>query len=71
MTENCKAICRELLKLSYSQGFDGGYPLQPIAEALQITEPLYDENTGTGILWELGSYGNGLLDVSHDGKYAS
>ena len=70
MSPEQKSICRELLKMSYEHGFGSGYYLAPIAEKLGITEVLYDNNTNTGILWELGPHGEGLLFISPDGESA-
>ena len=67
MTENQKAICRELLELSYGNGFNS-YPLKPIAAKLGITDILYDKNTETGILWELGAFGSGVIAVTDNGR---
>lgn len=71
MTDQQKTICRELLKLSYRHGFESSYPLAPIAASLGLTvKELYDNNTNTGILWELGPHGNGVLDIGHQGTHA-
>lgn len=70
MTLPQKQIIRELIELSVQSGFGCRYPLSPIAKKLGITELLYDGDTETGILWELGSHGKGYIDISHDGKYA-
>ena len=66
-----KQICRELIKLSIEHGFGSNYPLAPIAAKLGIAEPLYDNNTKSGILWELGPHGGGLLFIPHSGDCAS
>lgn len=70
MTDQQKQIVRELLRRSYSDGFDHLYPLKPIANEMGITPlDIYDENTETGILWEYGPHGNGFLrfDLGHAG----
>ena len=73
MTINQKRVLRELLGLSIEHGFGCGYPLAPIAEKLGITEPLYDNNTNTGLLWEYGPHGKGLIMARGDwpDSYAS
>lgn len=63
MTKNQKRVLEELLNLCYSQGFDFSYPLEPIAKKLNIEEPLYDNNTNTGILWEFGPHGSGHISA--------
>lgn len=70
MTADQKKICKEIIRLSIEHGFSCSYPLAPIAKKFGITETLYDVDTNTGILWELGPYGNGLLDIPHDGQSA-
>jgi hypothetical protein len=71
MTLPQKRICRELIQLSIEHGFGSLYPLAPIAEKLGITEVLYDNETNTGILWDLGPHGQGLLYIPHTGDCAS
>lgn len=71
MTATQKAIVRELLRLSIDHGFGSRYLLAPIAEKLGITEPLYDNNTNAGALWEIGPHGKGYLDIGPDGKSAA
>lgn len=72
MTEPQKAICRALLKLCYEHGFSSFYPLAPIAEANGLrVEDLYDECEQKGILFDLGPYGQGLIEISRDGRSAS
>lgn len=71
MSPEQKAVCKELLRMSYENGFGCAYPLAPIAKKLGITEVLYDNNTNTGILWELGPHGEGLLFIRHTGESAS
>jgi len=61
MTLDQKKVLRELLAQSIEHGFGSGYPLAPIAAKLGITEPLYDNETNTGILWEFGPYGDGTI----------
>ena len=66
-----KAALRELLRMCVECGFGSSYPLAPIAEKLGLKPvELYDVETNTGLLWELGPYGDGLIDVSHDGLSA-
>lgn len=71
MTRDQRAICRELLRLSVDGGFGTGYLLAPISIKLGIDVPLYDSSTESGVLWNLGPYGLGLLDVADDGRWAS
>lgn len=73
MTKEQKQIIRELLRLSYSNGFDSGYSLNEIAKKFNITDVLYDNETNTGILWEYGRHGNGMLSITDNGHgaYAS
>lgn len=73
MTDTQKAICRELLKISYECGFGSYYPLAPIAAKLGIEGglALYDANTESGVLWDLGENGKALLGISRDGFSAS
>lgn len=66
MTPDQKAVCRELLRECYDNGFNSRYPLEPIAKKLGITEVLYDNNTNTGILWDLGPHGNGFLTFGYE-----
>jgi len=33
-----------------------------------ITDILYDKNTETGILWELGAFGSGVIAVTDNGR---
>jgi len=66
MTLDQKKILRELLTQSIERGFGCLYPLAPIAQKLGITEPLYDNNTNTGILWELGPHGDGTIFARGD-----
>lgn len=70
MTPNQRAICRELLRLNYDKGFGEMFYLPTIAAKLKISEPLYDDNTETGLLWDLGPKGEALLEVTDDGKWA-
>lgn len=56
-------IVRRLLELTDEHG-RGYYPLAPLADDLGVTvEALYDNNTNTGLLWDLGRHGNALIDV--------
>lgn len=71
MTPVQKAFVRELLRLSIDHGFGCRYSLAPIAEKLAIKEPLYDNNTNTGVLWEIGPHGKGFLDIGPDGMSAA
>lgn len=66
MTLDQKKVIRELLRLSVDQGFGCGYPLAPIAEKLGIKDPLYDNETNTGVLWDFGPYGKGFVDAHGD-----
>jgi len=66
MTLDQKRALRALLAQAISHGFGSYYPLAPIAEKLGITEPLYDNNTNTGLLWEFGPHGSGLIDARGD-----
>lgn len=52
--------------MSIEHGFGGGYPLAPIAEKFGITDPLYDNNTNTGLLWEFGPHGSGHINARGD-----
>lgn len=71
MKLEAKLVCKELLKLSINEGFGCHYPLAPIAETLGITEVLYDGNTESGILWDIGPHGEGLIDIEHSGESAA
>ena len=72
MTTQQKRICRYLIDQSIQNGFGAGYPLEPIAKELGLTcLDLYDNNTNTGVLWELGQHGEGLLYVQPEGEWAS
>lgn len=66
MTLDQKRILRALLSRSIASGFGVLYPLAPIAQQLGITEPLYDNNTNTGLLWEFGPHGKGLIFARGD-----
>ncbi len=70
MTTEQKSIIRELIEQSYDSGFHH-YPLAPIAAKLGITEPLYDNNTNTGLLWKLGRHGCAVLDINTEGTHAA
>lgn len=59
-----KLICRELFKLSYESGFHS-YPLSMVAEKIGL--PL-EQVLGEAEF--MGPDGQGLLDVSPDGKSA-
>jgi len=52
-------------------GFGCLYPLAPIVEKLGITEKLYDTETSSGVLWDIGPHGSGLLYIPHSGDSAS
>lgn len=71
MTLPQKLILRELLGMCIEHGFGGLYPLAPIAQKLGITEPLYDNNTNTGLLWEFGPHGSGYIFARGDWPNAS
>lgn len=73
MTLPQKKALRELLNMSIEHGFGGGFSLAKIAEKLGITEPLYDNNTNTGLLWEFGPHGSGIINARGDwpDSYAS
>lgn len=71
MNDKQNQIIQELIKTAIKNGFESYYPLQPIADKLGIKEVLYDNNTNTGLLWELGNLRKGILDITTDGKYAS
>ncbi len=70
------AICRQLLLMSWEHGFDCNYPLEPIVEKVRLEVPgvdlsvMHDVDTNTGLLWNLGPYGEGFLSVTMDGKSA-
>ena len=64
MTLDQKKALRELLEQAIKHGFGCSHPLKPIADKLGITEPLYDNNTNTGLLWEYGPHGSGLIYAS-------
>lgn len=66
MTLPQKQVLRELLNMSVEHGFGCLYPLAPIAAKLGITEPLYDNNTNTGLLWEFGPHGDGYINARGD-----
>lgn len=61
------------MELSYEHGFSNSFPLAPIAEELGILSglSLYDADNESGLLWELGDYGLGLLEVTDNGSHAS
>ncbi len=67
------AIIRALIACSYSGGFDTAYPLDKILEACRLPPEtvLYDEDTESGLLWQLGC--DGFVDVQDHGhgQYAS
>lgn len=66
MTIDQKKVLRELLHLSIENGFGCLYSLKPIADKLGITEPLYDNNTNTGVLWKFGPFGDGIINARGD-----
>jgi hypothetical protein len=56
-------IIRRLLDLTDENG-RGYYPLEPLAAEVGLTvQQLYDNNTNTGLLWELGRFGRAYIDV--------
>lgn len=63
MTLLQKRVLRELLRESIDHGFGCSHSLAAIAKKLGIDEPLYDNNTNTGLLWEFGPHGSGLIDA--------
>jgi len=65
MTDIQKQILQELIDLSYDHGFCY-FPLAPIAKKFGIEEVLYDNNTNTGLLWNLGKFGKGYINVHED-----
>ena len=71
MTLDQKKVLRELLAQAIEHGFGSSYPLKPIADKLGITEPLYDNNTNTGLLWEFGPHGSGDIYARVDWPEAS
>lgn len=71
MTLDQKKVLRELLAQAVEHGFAPSYPLAPIAQKLGITEPLYDNNTNTGLLWQFGPHGSGLIYASGNWPDAS
>jgi hypothetical protein len=66
MTLDQKRALRELLRESIDGGFGIGYPLKRISILLGLKEPLYDDSTNTGLLWEFGPHGEGLIDARGD-----
>ena len=63
MTLDQKRALRELLNQAIDHGFGCSYSLASIAKTLSIEEPLYDNNTNTGLLWEFGPHGQGLISA--------
>jgi hypothetical protein len=63
-------IVRDLLDLCIENGFGSHYSLGPIADKHNINEVLYDNSTNTGILWELGRHGSGIISIDNDGETA-
>ena len=75
LTDIQKTLCRALLDLSYESGFRG-YPIRMLAERTGVPEKeIFDAETETGHLWELGLHGSGSyagflsLDHSPSGSY--
>ncbi len=66
MTLDQKRALRELLQQSIDHGFGCSHSLSAIAKKLDISEPLYDNSTNTGLLWEFGPHGSGLIDARGD-----
>lgn len=66
MTLDQKRALRELLQQSIDHGFGYSHSLAEIAKKLNITEPLYDNETNTGLLWQYGPHGDGLIDARGD-----
>lgn len=64
MTLLQKRALRELLNESIDHGFGCSHSLKAIAIKLGIKEPLYDNETNTGLLWEYGPHGEGLIHAS-------
>jgi hypothetical protein len=63
-TEKQRLIVRRLLDLTDENG-RGYYPLAPLAAEVGLTvEQLYDNNTNTGLLWELGRHGKAYIEVA-------
>lgn len=67
MDENTKQIIKYLLKESYNYGFSRLYPLQSIADKLNLkVEDIYNENTGEGLLREYSDdFGNGFIEIKN------
>ena len=66
MTLDQKKCLRELLHLCIEHGFGSSYPLLDVAAKAGVKEPLYDNNTNTGVLWEFGPHGSGYINARGD-----
>ncbi|RRJ96815.1 hypothetical protein Ga0100231_023905 [Opitutaceae bacterium TAV4] len=67
MTPIQKKICCDLLAQCVEHGFGSSHSLKPIAQKHGLTvKEIYDNETNTGILWDLGPHGQGLIDVRND-----
>lgn len=74
MTEEQKQFCRQLIELSYAQGFTA-FPIVHVAKAMGSEKSVsyfYDANTESGILWSFDSRSinayAGYLYFSKDGN---
>lgn len=64
-----RLIIRRLLDLTDEHG-RGYYPLEPLAGEVGLTvAQLYDNNTNTGLLWDLGRHGRAYIDVQFPDRY--
>ncbi len=72
LSEQQKAVLRDILREAVRGGFDSGFDLEPIAQKHQLTvRDLYDSSLNTGLLWDVSQEGDGLIYVHHDGSFVS
>jgi hypothetical protein len=72
MSPEAAKVIRKLLELSYANGFDSFYRTETLAEAInKPREYVLNTDTETGLLWEYGPLGKGMLAFSHDGDAVS
>lgn len=62
MTQEQKSFCAALLEKSRQHG-QVYFPVQPIADAIGITEPMFDGANGEGVLYEISQFGNGYIYI--------
>lgn len=66
MNKKQAQIIGELLRLSIENGFNCGYPIQPIVEKFNIEDDVYNEFDELGLLWDYANHTMGAIWISED-----